>query len=78
MISNPLKYNVKIKHSEKNNAWNIIGMIAGTKYKIARIPYLVLSDKDTEYAEISNTRHKAEALEIAQYIVNAINNHREL
>ncbi len=78
MISNPLKYNVKIKHSEKNNAWNIIGTMPGSKYKIARIPYSVLSDEDTEYAEIHNTREKAEALEIAQYMVNAINNHREL
>ena len=78
MISNPLKYNVKIKHSESKNAWNIIGTMPGSKYKIARIPYNVLSDKDTEYAEIYNTREKAEALKIAQYIVNAINNHTEL
>ena len=76
MINNPLKYDVKIKHSESKKAWNIIGTMPGSKYKIARIPYSVLEDNDN--AEMFNTREKAKALEIAQYMVNAINNHKQL
>lgn len=29
----------KVKHSESKNAYNIIGTLLGSKYKIARLPY---------------------------------------
>lgn len=60
---------VKVKHSEKNNAWNIVGDMPGNKYKIARIPYLFIEDND-----ILTTRNKAEALEHAMFICFCFNN----
>jgi hypothetical protein len=65
------KPNIKttVVHSQSKNAWNIIGTLAGGKYKIARVPYLLLDD-----SEIVNTRNKMEALEHAQYISFCFNN----
>jgi hypothetical protein len=62
------KLTTKVKHSESKSAWNIIGNMAGAKYKIARVPYLI-SD-----SEILNTREKAEALEHAMFINFCFNN----
>ena len=76
MKNNPLKTNVKVVHSKTKSAWNIIGTKLGCKYKIARIPYLVL--EQGENMEKINTKEKAEALEIAQYLANALNNHKQL
>ena len=53
----------KVKHSESKSAWNIVGDTAGCKYKIARVPYLVVEDND-----VLTTQHKAEALEHAMFI----------
>jgi len=73
-MENPLKQKVEIKHSKSKNAWNIIGTSAGSRYKIARIPYNQLPDKDNdEYKEQYDTQEKAEALKIAQYIVTVLN-----
>jgi hypothetical protein len=58
----------KVVHSQSKTAWNIIGTIPGGKYKIARIPYLIIDD-----SEIFNTKAKNEALEHAQFISNAFN-----
>lgn len=33
-----------IKHSESNDAWNVIGTKLGAKYKIARFPYIKYED----------------------------------
>lgn len=63
------KITTKVKHSESKNAWNVIGARAGGKYKIARVPYLVIDD-----SEITNTREKAEALEHAMFISFCFNN----
>ena len=52
----------KVVHSQSKNAWNVVGMEAGGKYKIARIPYTQTDD------DILNTRLKHEALEIAMHI----------
>lgn len=59
----------KVKHSESKDAWNVIGDIAGGKYKIARVPYYT-----REGNEILNTREKAEALEHAIFISFCFNN----
>jgi hypothetical protein len=67
-MNNP-KIKTQVKHSESKNAWNIIGTRAGGKYKIARVPYLVIDD-----SEITNTREKAEALEHAMFISFCFNN----
>ena len=59
---------VDIKHSESKSAWNIIGTMPGGKYKIARIPYLVIQDN-----EILTTLNKKEALDHALFIRKAFN-----
>lgn len=59
----------KVKHSESKNAWNVIGDTLGGKYKITRVPYLLLDG-----SEILNTRAKAEALEHAIFISFCFNN----
>lgn len=59
----------EVKHSESKNAWNIIGLGLGRKYKIARIPYLVI-----EGAEIMNEIEKSEALKHSKFISYCFNN----
>jgi len=55
-MENP-KIKTKVVHSQSKTAWNIIGERLGGKYKIARIPYLVVDD-----SEILTTKNKYEAL----------------
>jgi len=38
----------KVSHSESKDAWNVIGTSLGRKYKIARIPYLVIDGKEAQ------------------------------
>jgi hypothetical protein len=52
----------KIVHSQSKNAWNVVCMELGSKYKIARIPYSQTDD------DVLNTICKHEALEIAMHI----------
>ena len=52
----------KIVHSQSKNAWNVVCMELGSKYKIARIPYSQTDD------DVLNTIWKHEALEIAMHI----------
>lgn len=59
----------KVKHSESKSAWNIIGDNMGEKYKIARVPYLIVDDD-----EILSTQNKEEALEHAMFISFCFNN----
>ena len=60
-MKNPM-IKTKVVHSQTKAAWNIIGIQAGRKYKIARIPYLVT---DHESADLIN---RLEALYHAEYI----------
>jgi hypothetical protein len=69
-MKNP-KIKTEVKHSESKTAWNIIGKSLGGKYKIARVPYTIINQK--EY-EIINTKSKNEALEHALYISQCFNN----
>ena len=69
------KIEVKIKHSESKDAWNIIGAVPGGKYKIARVPYYQTKDKDSEPF---NTRQKAEALKHAEFIRFCLNNSAQI
>lgn len=41
-----LKIKTKVVHSQSKTAWNVIGEQLGGKYKIARIPYLVVDDSE--------------------------------
>ena len=61
----------EIKHSESKNAWNVVGIgPLGSKYKIARCPYVVFEDN-----EIITTMNKHEALEHARFISESFNRH---
>lgn len=55
------KGNWKLKHSESNKAWNIVGTILGGRYKIARLSYLIDQSYSSEYFE-----QKANALLISK------------
>lgn len=63
------KINTNVVHSQSNNAWNVIGTKLGSKYKIARVPYI-----EVENNEILTNRYKAEALEHALFISYCFNN----
>lgn len=67
-MENP-KIKTNVVHSQSKSAWNIIGEQSGGKYKIARIPYLVVDD-----SEILTTKNKYEALLHAQFISECFNN----
>jgi len=56
-----------VVHSQSKAAWNVIGTKMGGKYKIARVPYIVVDD-----AEVTET-NKKEAFEHAQYISTCFN-----
>lgn len=64
---------VKIKHSDSKNAWNIVGTKLGTKYKIARVPYLII-----EGDEIMTEIQKSEALRHAKFICFCFNNSSQI
>ena len=53
----------KVVHSQSKDAWNVVNSVWGEKYKLARIPYVILPDE----ANI-NIRNKAEALAHAEFI----------
>lgn len=59
----------QIKHSQSKNAWNVISTELGKKYKIARLPYLVI-----EGDEITTEIQRSEALRQAKYISFCFNN----
>ncbi len=63
------KIKTKVVHSQSKPAWNIIGIELGGKFKIARIPYLVVED-----SEILTTKNKYEALDHAEFISKCFNN----
>lgn len=61
----------KVVHSETKSAWNIVATEWGRRYKIARIPYIIL---ESENSQLLNTIAKSEALERAEYISYCLNN----
>lgn len=66
-MQNP-KIRTNVVHSQSKTAWNIIGEQLGGKYKIARIPYIVVDG-----SEILTTQNKHEALVHAQFISQCFN-----
>lgn len=58
----------RVVHSQSKAAWNIVGTILGGKYKIARVPYIVINDEKID--EIN----RSEAFEHAEYISYCFNN----
>lgn len=53
----------RVVHSQSKDAWNVVGDTPGCKYKIARVPYVVVEGED-----VITTRNKAEAMIHAQFI----------
>ncbi|MGD9678122.1 MAG: hypothetical protein AB7V16_07130 [Vulcanibacillus sp.] len=61
----------KVVHSQSKDAWNVVGTEWMKKYKIARIPYLIIPD-DSITTEIN----KEEAYQHATFISNCFNEER--
>ena len=57
----------KVIHSQTKQSWNIIGTNLGGKYKIARVPYLIIGD------ELHDCLEKSEALNHAMFISKCFN-----
>ena len=62
-----------VKHSKTNDAWNVVGIDLGRKYKIARVPYVTHPND-----EAISTMNKFEALEHAQFISYCFNHYKEI
>jgi len=63
----------KVVHSQSKDAWNIIGIEYGKKYKIARFPYCVVKDE-----VILTHRNMKEAFNHAEFASKCFNeNYRE-
>jgi len=57
----------KVVHSSSKDAWNVVATSLCCKYKIARIPYLVIKD------EVTDNLEKNEALNHAMFISQCFN-----
>lgn len=66
-MKNP-NISTKVVHSQTKSAWNVIGTNLGLKYKIARIPYLVMNNQ-----ELSDM-NREEAFNHAVFISHCFNN----
>jgi hypothetical protein len=58
----------RVVHSIANSAWNIVNTKFGDKFKIARVPYIVVKDEEV------NKLLRAEAFEHAEFISYCFNN----
>jgi ribosome-binding factor A len=63
----------KVKHSESKNAWNVIGVKLGGKYKIARVPYTEIKDD-----QLSTMREIEKARKDAEFISFCFNNKQKI
>jgi hypothetical protein len=66
-MTNP-KTKTKVVHSQTKSAWNIVGESLGGKYKIARVPYIIIDN------ELLNERQRNEAFKHAEFISYCFNN----
>lgn len=58
----------KVIHSKSKSAWNVVSTTLGSKYKIARVPYVKV-EGDVVMTEIQSS----EALRIANFISESFN-----
>ena len=70
-MKNP-KIKTIVVHSQSKAAWNVVGKTLGGKHKVARVPYIVVSD------EIISGRERQEALEHAEFIAYCFNHSDEI
>jgi len=66
------KIKTRVVHSQTKAAWNVIGETLGGKYKIARVPYLTLSEGK------ASERERVEAFEHATFISYCFNHSDEI
>ena len=66
MVNPNLK--TKVVHSQSKSAWNVVGTEYGRKYKIARVPYVVVNN------EAVNNENRDEAYQHALFISHCFNN----
>lgn len=71
MIKNP-KIKTRVVHSQTKSAWNIVGESLGAKYKIARVPYLVIDN------QILSDKNRQEAFEHAEFINHCFNKSNQI
>ena len=64
----------KVVHSESKSAWNVVGTVAGGKYKLARVLYNV----DSRMSDELNMRERKEALEIAKFTAQSLKRARDI
>lgn len=62
------KIRTKVVHSESKDAWNVVGVDLGGKYKIARVPYFVIVN-----SAVLSEREKQVAFEHAVFISTCFN-----
>jgi len=65
-MKNP-KIKTRVVHSQTKAAWNVVGVGLGGKYKIARVPYLVLDDQEL------TDKNRIEAFDHATFISYSFN-----
>lgn len=70
-MKNP-KIKTRVVHSQTKSAWNIVGESLGGKYKIARVPYLVMDNQEL------SERQRVEAFEHATFISYCFNKSDEI
>lgn len=58
----------KVVHSLTKSAWNVVGTVPGSTYKIARVPYHFCGD------EKLNQRERSDAYDRAKFIALSLNN----
>ena len=51
----------QVVHSESKNAWNVIGTMLGGKFKLAKVPYILMERKDDNDSFNRAMRREAEA-----------------
>lgn len=66
-MKNP-KIKTRVIHSQTKAAWNVVGEKMGGKYKIARVPYVVVDNA------VVSERNRIEAFEHAEFISYCFNN----
>lgn len=57
----------EVKHSESKDAWNVVCLDVGQKYKLARCPYY-----KSDHPEVTKA-NSDESLKIAKFISNSFN-----
>lgn len=64
----------EVKHSESKPAYNVIGTVLGSKYKIARCPYIITGDPVIDEREMKESEANARLIAAARTMIEALQN----